>query len=68
MKLNNNAAECLSIDIKFILGFVEFGQPFSKSDMGKTHSEHGELTRHSFPFKKKSSLMKMILQSDKIRF
>jgi len=26
MKLNNNAAECLSIYLKFILGFVELDQ------------------------------------------
>jgi len=44
MKLNSNAAECLSIDITFIQGFMGLGPTCSKFDMGKTHSERGELT------------------------
>jgi hypothetical protein len=35
MKLNNNAAEYLSIDIKFILGFVELGQLVQNLIWGK---------------------------------
>jgi len=68
MKLNNNAAECFSIDIKFIPDFVELGKLVQNLIWGKHIQSMVNRQRHSFPFKKKNSLMEMILKSDKTRF